>query len=225
MKNITTLLAGSAALATIAFANPAEAVVFNFSCDPAINSTDCAGNEGGTLEFLSTALGNGTYEYTMNINNTSPSALVTGFGFDFGSGFNFSSITSTSAKRLASNGTTYENVNWNFTPGTSSVSSGSSYGSSGNNLTIIDFDADQQGNVNANAVFNRSTTNFDGIFKFTSTQNLTASAGLLRFQSTGTNGNGSLKLLNTTPPESVPEPMGLLGMVGVGLGVAMRRRK
>jgi hypothetical protein len=192
---------------------------FTFSCTI---SSDCAGNEGGILNIGSEQNGS-NFTYTIEVNNTSFNALITGFGFDFTPDFDISLISDFSATRIGSDGSTLEDVTskWKLSEGTSSVSSGSSQ--NGINLDFIDFDADQTKSVNDYAIANYST--FDGFFSFKSTQDLTATAGLLRLQRTGTDGNGSLKLVDQTP-EEVPEPMTILGtMFAGGFGYMMKRKQ
>jgi hypothetical protein len=223
INKIQTTLIGAIATITTGLVGMGSAQAFTsftFSCTI---SSACAGNEGGILDIYSTDNGDSTFTYDIQINNTSLKALVTGFGFDFTPDFDISLISDFSATRIGSDGSTLEDVTskWKLSEGTSSVSSGSSQ--NGINLDFIDFDADQTKSVNDYAIANYST--FDGFFSFKSTQDLTATAGLLRLQRTGTDGNGSLKLVDQTP-EEVPEPMTILGtMFAGGFGYMMKRKQ
>lgn len=224
INKIQTTLIGSIATITTSLVGMGSAQAFTSFTFGCTISSDCAGNEGGILDIYSTDNGDSTFTYKINVNNTSLNALVTGFGFDFTPDFDISLISDFSAQRIGSDGSTLENVtnNWKLSEGEQSVSSGSSQ--NGIKLDFIDFDAARSGgSVNTYAIANYS--NFDGFFSFKSTQNLTASAGLLRLQRTGTDGNGSLKLVDQTP-EEVPEPMTILGtMFAGGFGYLMKRKQ
>lgn len=204
-------------LAFLAFAGTAQAgpITFDFSCDPSLGS-DCAGDEGGSITIDYTDNG-AFYTYDVSIDNVSTDALVTGFGFDFSPDFMFANMSNFLIERY--DGTSFEDVtsNWNVSEGSQSVSAGSSF--DGIFLDFIDFDASQTGNINKYAIANFGA--LDARISFDYTSLLTANGALMRLQRTGDNGEGSLKLVDSTI--TVPEPS-TLALLGLGLfGMGARR--
>jgi hypothetical protein len=211
-------------LAILALAGTANAdpITFDFSCE-SDGGADCAGDEGGSITINITDNGDGSFTYDIDIDNVSLMALVTGFGFDFTPDFDITQMSDFSVARLEADNT-YTDVtsNWAVSEGTQSVSNGESF--NGIFLDFIDFDAAQTGNVNAYAIANNGT--LDGDISFNYTSMMTVGGALMRLQRTGTSGEGSLKLVASTPPTDVPEPgtLGLLGLGLLGLGLARRRK-
>ena len=205
-------------LAFLAFAGTAQAgpITFNFSCDPSLDSSNCAGDEGGSITIDYTDNG-GFYTYDVSIDNVSTAALVTGFGFDFSPDFVFANMSNFLIERY--DGTIFEDVtsSWDVSEGSQSVSAGSSY--DGISLAFIDFDAAQTGSVNQYAIANFGV--LDARISFDYTSLLTTNGALMRLQRTADDGEGSLKLVSSTV--SVPEP-GTLALLGLALfGMGARR--
>ena len=201
MKNLKTLLAGSAALTTIALANPAEAATFSveeFTGDNAkvdVTLTEVSGGVKFDLSVVNPTINGDLFGFYGSILNDDVSKIT---------GITGANVTATliDANDVINmgggnnlNGYSGDKFDFGITFGTSGAASGllstTSFTVAG--LTLADLDGQLFG---------------------------------ARLQSTGANSNGSSKLVGQyDTPEAVPEPMGLLGMVGVGLGVAMRRRK
>lgn len=216
----STVFATGLAIISTSF-NAAHAVTFNFSCDGSINPNDCAGNEGGSLDVTS-VLDSGNYLYTVDVNNTSGAAAITGFGFDFDPDFDLSLLVANSLSVIRADGTDISS-RWALSAGTQSVSNGSSFDNI--SLSFIDFDGADTGGpggINASGIFN--TTGIDATIQFRFTEDLSAQGGLLRLQRTGTAGGGSLKLVDTngdTPdpdPVTTPEPgtAGAMALLALG---------
>jgi hypothetical protein len=203
---------------------PAHAILFTFSCDPAIPDPEqnCAGNEGGTLD-LTSVFDSGSFLYTLIVDNVSTAAGITGFGFDFNPDFEATDLLADSLSVIREDGTDISD-RWQISAGTQSVSQGSSY--DGISLDFIDFDGADTGGpggINASGIFNTDVIDATIMFRFT--ENLIAQAGLLRLQRTGLDGEGSLKLIDTPPTTPVPEP-GTLALIGMGLlGLTLARRR
>ena len=217
MKKLTALLAGSAALASVALSAPAQAASFNIGCTG--SDADCNG-ESGTLSITY----DGSSLYTVEIDNMATNdATITGFGFDFGDAFDFSEIQV--ASFTASVGGSDVSADWSISDGNQNVSAGTSY--SGISLDFINFDAKSQGQQGSIA----NSGGLDATFTFTSTQDFLANAGggLLRFQSSGIDGEGSLKLVCTDSDgcvsEKVPEPVsGLVSLLGLSVAGLLKKR-
>lgn len=204
------LSAGSIAL-TGAFA-PSQAATFSFSCDPVLGA-DCAGNEGGILDVTS-ALDAGSYLYTVKVNNTSLAAGITGIGFDFLPDFDASYLVAGSLSVVRADNTNITGY-WDVSPGTSSVSQGSSF--DGISLSFIDFDAagDSGGSLDKRAIFNTHAGD-DATISFRLTQDLAIDGALLRLQRTGDDGEGSLKLVDIPEPATTAA-LGLFALAGLGV--------
>lgn len=239
MNTIKITLMGAIAVTGAAMVSvaPAQGATFNFSCDPAISAVDCSGEESGSLDFSSLG-GNTTsgYTYEIKIDNTSTNnADITGFGFVFDKEFAITNWSLTAYTDTDPSGTDWTNY-WTI-DGNSSVK-GSSY--DGTPLKTLNFnfvaedgtgnDKDAAGNPIDDDIKNWNLSSFDGILTFTSDTELTALSSLLRLQTTGANGEGSLKLLCTDTGScettDVPEPLTVMGsLAALGFAGTLRKKQ
>lgn len=214
MKNLKTLLAGSAALATIAFASvPAQA--YDLSIESLNTNTDFVDPDASLFDVDFNVTGTGvTFSFANNDDQYGSTITSIFFGEvpNFGNIFDLTTFSPSNGS-----GVSYKDT----------LSSG---GPASLGFTVeSEADRTNAGGV-SNGINNGETLNISfgwkgGVAKTESEIASLFNSGdlALGFHLQTINGSGSE--FYGTSTSKVPEPMGLLGMVGVGLGVAMRRRK
>ena len=227
MKNLLKLAVPTMVAVAATFTGQAYAII---SPAQTFNFISASGYEGGSVTISSSTTTAGIFDYTISIDNLSTvgygsatGAAITGVAFDFSPDFVVSSVVADSFSVTRVNGTDVT-AGWELTTSSSGVSGSSESGTQLNTLSL-DFIGDQTGNVNSYGIFNTDSP-LDAVITFSSTQELSLSnpyTALLRMKRTGVDGEGSLKLLNTTV--GVPEPSSLallaLGLAGVGFSRRM----
>lgn len=215
MKNLKTLLAGSAALATIAFASvPAQA--YDLSIESLNTNTDFVDPDASLFDVDFNVTGTGvTFSFANNDDQYGSTITSIFFGEvpNFGNIFDLTTFSPSNGS-----GVSYKDT----------LSSG---GPASLGFTVeSEADRTNAGGVSNGINYDETLNISFGWAGEAKTESEIASlfnSGdlALGFHLQTINGSGSEFYGTSTSTSKVPEPMGLLGMVGVGLGVAMRRRK